>query len=165
MAVVGSKLLYPDGTIQHAGVITVDDVENNNPLNPWHVYHRLDGSLPKTNIPREYPAVTGACLLTRKSLFERLDGFDPVFFNGFEGVDYCYKVGAAGYKIVYEPKSVAIHYESQSGPERFVNNRENFNILVSRWRHKVPPDVRRWETGNNKTLRPFKTYQKAMQDI
>ena len=160
VGVVGSKLLYPDGTIQHAGVITVDDVENSKPLDPWHIYYRLDGSLPQANIAREYPAVTGACLLTRRSLFQELGGFDPVFRNGFEDVDYCYKVGAAGYKIVYEPKSVVIHYESQSGPERFADNAPNFDMLVSRWQDKVPPDVRRWGTGHHETLRPYKTYER-----
>lgn len=159
VAVVGSKLLYPNGRIQHAGVITVEDKENNKPIDPWHVYHRLDGNLPQANIPREYPAVTGACLMTRRSVFETLNGFDAVFRNGFEDVDYCYKVGAAGYKIVYQPTSVAIHYESQSGSERFSHNLENFNILVAGWKDKVPVDVIRWGNGKHDIIRPFKNYK------
>ncbi|MFQ5708118.1 MAG: glycosyltransferase [bacterium] len=158
VAVAGSKLLYPDGKIQHAGVITVDDREYGHPVNPWHVYYRLDGTLPQANIPREYSAVTGACLLTRKSLFERLGGFDQAFRNGYEDVDYCYKVGACGYKIVYRPESVAIHHESKSGTERFAYEDTNFQLLVSRWRGKAPIDIRRFGVGRKEFLRPFKTY-------
>lgn len=160
VAVVGSKLLYPDGKIQHAGVITVDDMVTNRPLDPWHIYYRLDGTFAEANKAREYSAVTGACLLTRKSIFQKLGGFDPAFWNGYEDVDYCYKIRAAGFKIVYQPKSVAIHYESKSGSERFVKNKENHKLLVSRWKGKIPLDIRRLKDGRTETLRPFRNYRR-----
>lgn len=159
VAVVGSKLLYPDGKIQHAGVITVDDRGHDHPISPWHVYIGHDGTLPQANIPREYAAVTAACLLTRKSIFEKLGGFDESYRNGYEDVDYCYKVGTAGYKIIYRPESVAIHYESQSGPERFTYEDANFAKLVSKWKGKIPLDIRRWTEGKRDFLRPFKRYR------
>ncbi len=157
VAVVGSKLLHPDGKIQHAGVITVDNREYDYPL-PWHVYVRYDGTLPQANIPREYAAVTGACLLTRKSIFEKLGCFDESYRNGYEDVDYCYKVGTAGYKIIYRPESVAIHYESQSGPQRFTYEDANFAQLVSKWSGKIPIDIRLLAEGKRDVLRPFKKY-------
>ena len=159
VAVVGSKLLYSNGKIQHAGVITVEDAVKSRSLIPWHVYYRLDGTLPEANIPREYSCVTGACLLTRKSVFEQLGKFDEAYWNGYEDVDYCYKVGTAGHKIVYRPESVAIHYESQSGSERCVSDVENFAKLVAKWHGKIPVDIRRWGVGKRDFLRPHKDYQ------
>lgn len=166
VAVVGSKLLYPNWKIQHAGVITVTNMAKKNiPLNPMHVYYGLDGTLPDANIPREYSAVTGACLLTRKNVFQRLGGFDEDYLNGYEDVDYCYKIGVAGYKIVYRPDSVAIHFESQSGPERFSQENKNFQKLVRRWKGKVPIDVLWWGKDNHEIVRSFKTYQRPEKII
>jgi GT2 family glycosyltransferase len=121
--------------------------------------------LPGANIAREYSVVTAACLLTRKSVFENLGGFDPRYRNGYEDVDYCYKVGAAGFKVVYRPESVAIHYESQSGPERFAYESANLKKLISRWQGRVPLDIRRLREGKVEFLRPFRSYRTPVESL
>jgi O-antigen biosynthesis protein len=110
---VGAKLLYGDGTVQHAGVML-----QRGPL-AMHVCRTdaatdtgLDGRLAGT---RDYLAVTGACLAVRRSVFEQVGGFDgehlPVAFND---VDLCLKVNDAGYRNICTPFASLLHLESAS---------------------------------------------------
>lgn len=61
-----------------------------------------------------FQAVTAACLLIKKNIFDSVDGFNEAYWNGSEDVDLCFKIRQAGYKIAYEPKSVVIHHESKA---------------------------------------------------
>jgi len=79
-------------------------------------------------------------------------------------VDYCYKVGTAGYKIIYRPESVAIHYESQSAPQRFTYEDANFAKLVSKWSGKIPLAIRLLAEGKRDVLRPFKRYSSLLRE-
>ncbi|WP_230682931.1 glycosyltransferase family 2 protein [Variovorax paradoxus] len=110
---VGAKLLYGDGTVQHAGVIL-----QRGPL-AMHVCRTdgatdtgVDGRLAGT---RDYLAVTGACLAVRRSVFEQVGGFDsehlPVAYND---VDLCLKVNDAGYRNICTPFASLLHLESAS---------------------------------------------------
>lgn len=126
--VVGSKLLYPDDTIQHAGVAFARDI----PV-PFHVFHRAPADLPAVNRRRELNCVTGACLAVRRELFLQLDGFDEGFRNGYEDVDFCLRVRKAGWKVVYQPQSVLYHLESQT-PGRKDSDQANGRRLLERWR-------------------------------
>jgi GT2 family glycosyltransferase len=111
---VGAKLLYPDGSIQHAGVIVVPGL-----FAIDHLFHRLRNDDPGYQwLPhrlRNVSAVTGACVLTRTALFHEVGGFDeehlPVQFND---IDYCLRVIACGQRIVYEPAAVLCHQTSAS---------------------------------------------------
>ncbi len=96
VAAVGSKLLFPDGTIQHAGVIVVDDKKDSIPLCPWHVHYRQPGHLAAANQAKTYQALTAASLLVRKKAFEDLLGFDEEYWNGYEDVDLCFKLRGKG---------------------------------------------------------------------
>ncbi len=138
---VGSKLLFPDGTIQHAGVIIVKDQKLGDPLGGRHIYYGKPSDLPEANQMRTYQALTGACLLIRKSAFNEVGGFDEEYWNGYEDVDLCFKLQEMGWKLVYQPKSVVIHYESQSGPERFSKWPQNVQRLHKKWIGKVKPDI------------------------
>ncbi|MCP4004706.1 MAG: glycosyltransferase family 2 protein [bacterium] len=125
--IVGSRLLYEDGTIQHAGVVMSKTLRS-----PYHIYCGSSGNHPVVNRFREFRMVTGACMLVRRSAFEDAGGFDLGFRNGFEDVDLCLKIRAAGGRVFYEPKSCLYHYESQT-PGRHSDEAANLALLLARW--------------------------------
>ncbi|MGH7233251.1 MAG: glycosyltransferase [Nitrospiraceae bacterium] len=129
-AVVGSKLLYPDGTIQHAGVVF-----SREGLFPYHVYRGVPADLLAVNRRREFQCVTAACLLVRPDIFNAVGGFDEGYRNGFEDVDFCLKIRKRGGHIIYQPQSVLYHLESQS-PGRKSHEEHNSRRLVSQWGHQ-----------------------------
>lgn len=105
---VGSKLLYPDRTIQHIGVAF--DWRGNR----RHIYKKYPENIPPAQEIRECEAVTGACLLIRRKLFEQVGGFDERYKNGSEDIDLCLKVRAKGYRVLFCPQSTLIHFEKTS---------------------------------------------------
>lgn len=141
VAAVGSKLLFPDGTIQHAGVVIADDWVAPDPLVGKHIYCGLPADHPEANISRNYQAMTAACLLVRRDAFEAVQGFDEGYWNGYEDVDLCFKLGQKGWKIVYQPASVVVHHESKSGSERFAKAAQNIKRLHDKWLEIIQPDV------------------------
>lgn len=141
VGVVGSRLLFPDGKIQHAGVALLARTEGALPLGAFHVHYGEEGDYPEASEPMSFQVVTGACLLVRRALFEEIGGFDPYYWNGCEDVDFCLKVGAKGWKVIYEPLSELVHHESMSGPERFSRTKSNEDLLASRWFGKAEPDL------------------------
>lgn len=112
---VGAKLLYPDGRLQHVGMILgVNGIAA-------HAYHQHPGSIHgymgSTIGPRNFSAVTAACLMTRRAVFDEAGGFDEAFPIDFNDVDFCLKVRRAGYRIVWTPYARLFHHESASfGP-------------------------------------------------
>lgn len=145
IGIVGAKLLYANGTIQHAGVVFTGRAEGKFitagkhtdkdvliDLLPYHLYRKMAADAPFVNKIREFQVVTGACMLIRKRLFEQLGGFDEVFLNGYEDVDLCLKALQAGYRILYQPAAVITHHESQS-PGRHDKDLDNARIMRERW--------------------------------
>lgn len=137
---VGAKLLYPDGTIQHAGIAV--GIQGT----AAHTFRRMDndgghyGNYP--DVIRNVSAVTGACLMTRAEIFWEMGGFDadklPVDFND---VDLCLKIGARGYRVLYTPFAVLYHHESlsrRSGPRQ--PDLLQVSEIRSRWRPLVVRD-------------------------
>lgn len=137
---VGSKLLFPDGTLQHAGVVLLNDEPHDDPLLARHVFHGERGDLPDANRPMIYRALTAACLLVDLPLFLEIGGFDEEFYNGYEDVDLCFRIQAANRLLVYQPESVLTHFESQSGPERFRQARQNIARLHGKWLKSAEAD-------------------------
>jgi GT2 family glycosyltransferase len=130
---VGSKLLFPNGTIQHAGIAICQD------LHPRHIYVGFPAHHPVVNKARRMQAVTGACVLLPREVFTQAKGFDTVYTNGFEDIDLCHRLTDTGYEIHYCPDSVLIHFESVSdGRARFESL--NGEIYHKRWGHKLRPD-------------------------
>ncbi|HCK99404.1 MAG TPA: hypothetical protein DHW42_04780 [Candidatus Marinimicrobia bacterium] len=140
VATVGSKMLFPDGTIQHAGVIVFDDQKLPDPLVARHIYYGQSKFLAEANIPKEYQILTAACLLIRKNIYEKAGGFDEGYWNGYEDVDLCFNIQKMGKKLVYQPQSIVIHHESKSGSERFSKVSRNIERLHSKWLGKIIPD-------------------------
>lgn len=140
VAAVGSKLLFPDGALQHAGVIIVlDERHPSSIMVPNHIDYKQPDH-PEANRMRTFQSLTAACLLVRRTAFEQAGGFDEGYWNGYEDVDLCFTLQVQGWKLVYRPESLLIHHESQGGPERFVKEGENLIRLNQRWLAKCEPD-------------------------
>jgi len=126
---VGARLVYPDGKLQHAGVV----------LGLGGVAGHLFAGMPVGDmgyfgydqVVREYSAVTAACLLVRRQVFEEVGGYHEIFAVGFNDVDFCIRLGQAGYRVLYTPHAELVHYESVSrGLSGFQGDYEEF---LARW--------------------------------
>lgn len=113
VGVVGAKLLYPDGHIQHAGVV----LGLRGPANHPFASEPMDspGYMQRLQIDQNYSAVTAACLMIRKSLYAEVGGLDEEDFKvSYNDVDLCLKTHQAGYLTVWTPHAVVMHEESVS---------------------------------------------------
>lgn len=140
IGVAGARLLFPDGTLQHAGMLLVERAD----LGLFEGRHRWLGQpadTPGADQPAVLQAVTGAVLAIRAEVFAAVDGFDEGYWNCFEDVDLCLKAGAAGWHVVYVPWSVVVHHESQSGPERRTGIPAGARRFADRWRGRFTPDA------------------------
>ena len=133
-AVIGAKLLFPNETIQHAGVVFGLDRE------PHHIYAGFPGDHPAASASRRYQVVTAACALFRRGPWQDLGGLDTAFHNGWEDVDYCMRAGEAGYEVHYCAESIVYHFESATRDLLSPAERDNRALFAQRWREKVIPD-------------------------
>jgi GT2 family glycosyltransferase/glycosyltransferase involved in cell wall biosynthesis len=137
VGVVGAKLLYPDGTLNHAGI----SIGREDGL--AHVLFEKEpaddlGYLFLPHAARNVAAVTGACLLTRTDLYRRLDGFDESRLQvAYNDVDYCLRAAAAGFRTVYSPQAVLRHVGSASRGNTYAE-REHVEYLARHGGHRDP---------------------------
>ncbi len=129
VAAVGSKLLYPDNTIQHAGVI----VGPNGGLAD-HIFHKLPASVIGfnflTHAARNVSAVTAACMLTSRGAFDEVGGFDEDKFGmEYNDVDFCLRLSKAGRRVVFTPQSRLLHHCGQSRQGLMWRPAEHLNFL------------------------------------
>ena len=109
---VGAKLLYPDDTIQHAGVgFGIGGVAGH-----LHKYFPAtsDGYMGRLNYVQDVYGDTAACLLIRKEIYDEVHGLDESYAVAFNDVDFCVRVREAGYTNVFTPFAQLYHYESKS---------------------------------------------------
>lgn len=135
----GARLLYAKGTIQHGGVVLgIEGVADHEAVGE---VPQLGGYFGRSHLLRTAAAVTGACLATRRSLFEQVGGFDEAGLKvEFNDVDYCLKLRQAGYRVVYNPFAVLYHFESES------RGRELSEAQQTRHRTEVATFRARWGT-------------------
>ncbi len=140
VGVVGAKLLHEDGTVQHAGIAlgirglvahagcgrAADD----------------PGPYAMLTTTRRVSAVTGACLITRRDVFDALGGFDEAFVVEFNDVDYCLRAGAAGYAVVYAATPALVHKEGSTRQARPLREREilDRSLFMRRWGRALVDD-------------------------
>ena len=111
VGIVGAKLTYPTGKIQHAGIVML-------PTGPHHVHIAHGGDWPgyfgSTLTPRNYSAVTAAALLVSAATFDELDGFDTTFARDYNDIDFCLRAREIGTRVAWTPYAHFIHYEGSS---------------------------------------------------
>jgi GT2 family glycosyltransferase len=127
VGVVGALLLYPDGTIQHAGV-AVGGWQT-----PAHVgrLHIESPYWPWLRITREVTAVTGACMVARRAVWDELGGLDPRFPVNYNDIDFCLRAGERGYRVLMEARAVLTHEESRTRIPQV--RREESELFYERW--------------------------------
>jgi GT2 family glycosyltransferase len=122
VGIVGARLIYPNGVLQHTGVYLENDASGIVARN--RTWDCVSGPV---------DAVTGAVMAIRASTFRDLGGFDVSFRNGYEDIDLCIRARQAGHTIWYQAECTVIHHESQSGPARWQWVNENIAELQSRY--------------------------------
>jgi O-antigen biosynthesis protein len=143
VAAVGARLWYPDGTLQHGGVVIgVGGVAN-------HAHPRLrrgeTGYFGRAVVQQEFSAVTGACLVVRRSVFDEVGGLDERLAVAFNDVDFCLRLRAAGYRNVWTPYAELVHHESASrgaedNPVKLARFHGEVRFMQDRWGRLLDDD-------------------------
>jgi GT2 family glycosyltransferase len=139
VGIVGAKLLYPDGRIQHAGVV----LGLRGPADHPFIGEPMDapGYMQRLQVDQNYSAVTAACLMIRKSIYEDVGGLEEGFQVSYNDVDLCLKVREAGHLIVWTPHAVVMHEGSVSqkriDPKAVETKRQRFigeqDAMYEKW--------------------------------
>ena len=136
-AAVGAKLFYPDGLVQHCGVVV--GIANY----AGHVQNfktrRDNGYFGRLRAVQDISAVTAACMLVKRSVFEEIGGFDESFEVAFNDVDLCLRIRETGKLIVQDPNVELYHYESKS------RGYENTPEKLARFKGEVIRFRKRWK--------------------
>ena len=136
---VGAKLLFSDNTIQHAGVILGLGAART----AGHAFYGLPNSeygyMLRQLAPQDYSAVTAACMMVKKSVFEKVGGFSEDLAVAFNDVDFCLKLRKEGYLVYYNPYAMLYHYESKTrgledDPEKKARFDKECEIFKNRWK-------------------------------
>jgi len=141
---VGALLLFPNGTVQHGGVGIYPEVTS----------HLYEGELPdgpkkaEINQTRELYAVTAACLMTKKSLYQEVGGMDsenlPINLND---IDYCLRLGRAGYRVIFDAQAKLFHHEAITRGSAWMNiskyrlYRKEYKFFWNKWRRYVEDKI------------------------
>jgi O-antigen biosynthesis protein len=135
VGIVGSKLLFADGTLQHAGHFYGDS-------RPHHTFFKYPATEPGPScmlqIERECSGVTAACALLRKDVWHKVGGMTDQLPNSFNDVDLCLKVRHLGYRIIWTPHAQLYHFESMSRDSTVTT--EELRIIQTRWDQQLRVD-------------------------
>jgi glycosyltransferase involved in cell wall biosynthesis len=134
---VGARLWYPDGRLQHAGVVLgLNGIAG----------HAFQYFLPEPVAPmnrtfvlaQNYSAVTGACMVLRKKIFDDLGGFDETLPNDFNDVDFCLRLRERGWQVIWTPYADLMHHESAS------RGRDSGTLERAKWLGEAADMQKRW---------------------
>lgn len=148
---VGARLYYEDDTIQHAGVIVgFGGIAG-------HAFIGLprsaNGYFSRIICAQDLSAVTAACMMVKRSVFEEVGGLDESLKVAFNDIDFCMKIREKGYLIVYNPYAELYHYESKSrGLEDTKEKVERFNGEIAKFAHKWPEILKNGDPYYNPNL-------------
>ena len=144
VGVVGAKLYYPDEKLQHGGVILgIGGVAGHSHK---HYPREHPGYFSRLALPQEMSAVTAACCLVRRTVFEEMGGLDAEHFKvAFNDVDFCLRVREAGYRNIWTPYAELYHHESisrgyEDTPEKQARFRAEVTAMKKRWGHLLACD-------------------------
>lgn len=152
VGIVGAKLLYPDNSVQHAGVILgIGGVAG-------HIHKNIKDSDPgyfsRAVIINNFSAVTAACMLVKIDIFDEVEGLDESFEVAFNDVDFCMKVRKKGYLVVYTPFAKLHHFESKSrGLEDTPEKQRRFEGEIKRFKNKWHEELENGDPYFNKNFR------------
>jgi GT2 family glycosyltransferase len=143
VGIVGARLVYPDRTLEHCGIVFEYRTEPQPHFLPRHRYQGYPIEILEANRLEAVPAVTGACLLTSKMIWDDVAGMDEGYvIANFEDVDFNLKVRERGYKVVYQPEATLIHHTAVtlrllSPQEKEHYMQQNFQRLMTKWYEKL----------------------------
>lgn len=151
VGITGVRLLYSDDTIQHAGVVVgFGGIAGHTFIG----LHKAESSyFNQAMCARDYSAVTAACMMSKKTLFEKVGGFSEDLAVAFNDIDYCMKIRSLGKLVVYAPYALFYHYESKSrGLEDTPEKVERFNKEIKKFADKWPDILRDGDPYYNPNL-------------
>lgn len=132
IGIVGARLRYPNGRLCHAGtVLGAGDPQRTGVADYAHRFYPADypGYLGATLLPRNFSAVSGACMMLRKEVFEESGGFDETLPDAYNDVDLCLRLGERGYRTVYTPYAELRHH----GPDAHIPSLAEARYMRERW--------------------------------
>lgn len=136
VGIVGARLYYPDNTYQHAGIVVgIDGIAAN--MFPG-LRRGQEGYYHKAALQLNYSAVTAACLMVSREIYEKVHGLEEQLAVAFNDLDFCLRVGKEGYLVVYDPYVEAYHYESKSRGKEDTKEKvhrfgEEIEFIRTRW--------------------------------
>ena len=152
VAIVGAKLLYPDFTVQHAGVVIgIGGIAGHVNIN---ISENDPGYFSRATVINNFSAVTAACLMIKRRVFEKIGGFDEEFAVAFNDIDLCLKVRKEGLNVVYTPYAKLNHYESKTrGMEDTPEKIKRFSQEIDRFKNKWDELLEKRDPYYNENLR------------
>ncbi len=126
IGIIGAKLIYPNGNIQHAGMVRM------RLLNRFrHIYKYRSFNHPPTNSTKKYISVTGACFYINRDLINKIGYLDERYILSYEDVDFCINAQENGYEVWYIPDVLMVHYESATRTDPY--GEQNRSLFWKKW--------------------------------